>query len=211
MVDRWIDLLQHAGPTAIGADEWILNRLNGSALRPSTHAYHRACGASHYELGVLYHVGAHVCGVAHELNEYMLGCNEAWELKRSFCAAIPTTAVRATVELATLTLGGSAAPRVMLVGRTRESWSDSRGRLVWADAALYGAAQQHVVLTGMAGRRSRWTHARTQGQEVRPTENATRLWAQLHTHLLVVNKDYKEGSGGDVGDGCECIRAAAGS
>ena len=77
MVDRWIDLLQHAGPTAIGADEWILNRLNGSALRPSTHAYHRACGASHYELGVLYHVGAHVCGEAYELNEYMLGCNEA--------------------------------------------------------------------------------------------------------------------------------------
>ena len=74
---------------------------------------------------------------------------------------------------------------MMLVGRTRESWSDSRGRLVWADAALYGAAQQHVVLTGMAGRRSRWTHAHTPGQEVRPTENATRLWAQLQTHPTV--------------------------
>ena len=177
----WTDLLR-AGPTAIGADEWILN---GSALRPSTHPHHPACGAPHYELGVLYHVGAHVCGAAYELNEYMLGCNEAWELKRSFCAAIPATAARATVEPATWTTGGPAASRVILVGRTEESWSDSRGRLVWADAAMHGAAQQYVVMTDMAGRRSRWTHARTPRQETRPTANAARLWAQLENHPTV--------------------------
>ena len=91
-------------------------------------------------------MGAHVCGEAYELNEYMLGCNEVWELKRSFCAAIPATAVRATVEPTPPTLGDSAATQVILVGRTGESWSDSRGRLMWADATLYGAAQQHVVL-----------------------------------------------------------------